>query len=174
VITYKVVRDEIFVEFTPEATDQDIDYIFWVRYIGQGGPVQVTVEGAQAAIKGTHELEIQLYQGWNQIGNPFLDTPLSWDDDRVRIRHTYISRRMLGLKRSIRSDIRPLGEAISKGWIHSKIFIWNSDTASYEIVEANRGTTIPVGKGFWLYCHKSSTTTTLIMRRQRSTEWVLR
>ncbi len=140
----------------------DVDLVrpyhsFWVRYRGRMPFVTVTVTGAKAGLKSGHDLEIRLNQGLNMLSNPFT-VPLLWDDNHVRVRIHWISKKWFGLKKRVKHKIVPLSQAIAEGWLKDKIALWDPSTANYYYVDDNVGQSVPVGQGFWLAANRNNLT----------------
>ncbi|MDW8029742.1 MAG: hypothetical protein RMK94_15285 [Armatimonadota bacterium] len=119
--------------------------------------VKVTVTSAKAGLKSGHDLEIQLNQGLNMLGNPST-TPLLWDDDHVRVRIHWISKKWFGLKKRVKNKVVPLSQAIAEGWLKDKIALWDPSAASYYYVDDNVGQLVPVGQGFLLAANRGNLT----------------
>lgn len=132
---------------------------FWVWFSGNTD-VTVIAEGARAGLKDYHELEIPLRQGFNMLGNPF-STDLPWDDTHVSVRFYKVKvERFLFWRIGVSetSNIVPLSQAISNGWLRDKIALWNPTTNSYEYVDDNLGQSVPPGRGFLLRANRDNLT----------------
>lgn len=82
------------------------------------------------------EQRIQLYKGWNMIGNPFV-YPVYWGQVLV-----YFG-----------DDTKTLDDAYSTGWINKTLFSYNTDKGDYDISSAAT-TLLDPWKGYWVWASR--------------------
>ncbi len=93
--------------------------------------------------KQVYEQHVDVYPGWNMIGNPFV-YPVYWGqvlvcDTSGQVPITYT-----------------LDEAARKKWVSKILFDWNPKTREYDNVMTNDGFLVPF-KGYWLYARRAVT-----------------
>lgn len=118
---------------------------FWMRKLVDGptwgnpqtffAPDGLIVGEAESTGKQVLEQRIKLARGWNMIGNPFV-YPLYW-------------RQVLVWYGAANVTV-PMQEAVSKGWLDSTLFAWNTDKWAYDILRDPATMLIP-WKGYWVY-----------------------
>jgi len=108
-------------------------------------PDAAIVGEASGTGKQVLEQRIKLARGWNMIGNPFV-YPMYWKQVLVWYGNPAVT--------------VTLDEAVSKGWLDSTLFAWNTDKWDYDILR-DTSTMLCPWKGYWVYARYPIT---LIMR----------
>lgn len=95
--------------------------------------------------KQLYEQHIQLYRGWNMIGNPFL-YPVYWG--------------AVDVYEPTSNSTVTLDSAVDKKWLSKTIFTWNPDKWAYDYYRDN-DTLLNPWQGYWINAKKP---VTLVLR----------
>ncbi len=117
---------------------------FWMKKLKDGptwqhpqtfyAPDGLIVGEAEGTGRQVLEQRIKLNRGWNMIGNPFV-YPLYWGQVLVWYANSNVT--------------VPMQEAVSKGWLDSTLFAWNTDKWDYDILRDVDAMLVP-WQGYWV------------------------